>query len=160
VLPVLDTAGTLAYVQVRYLEPTARSKFGNPVRRLGTNPGLAWTVTPNLRYPGRLLVCEGILDALTAATAGLDAVAILGATYPSIRIAQTIADHADSRQILIGFDADDAGRIAAGRLRQLLAPRGHYAEILQLPDGTDLNILAQTTPDWIGRLLTTAGVVT
>ncbi|MFP4554783.1 MAG: toprim domain-containing protein [Actinomycetota bacterium] len=159
VLPVLDTAGTLAYVQARYLHPTARSKYGNPVGRLGTNPGLAWTVTPTLRHPGRLIVCEGILDALTAATAGLAAVAALGATYPSVRIAQTIADHADGRQVLIAFDGDEPGKVAAARLRQLLAPRGHNAEIVDLPAGTDLNTLAQTTPDWTDTLLD-SGVVT
>lgn len=160
VLPVLDTAGTLAYVQARYLDPTAKSKYGNPVRRLGTNPGLAWTVTPTVRHPGRIIVCEGILDALTAATAGLDAVAVLGATYPSIRVAQTIADNVDGRQILIAFDGDDTGRIASARLAQLLTPRGHVARTIELPEGADLNTLAQTTHDWVDTLLTTTEELT
>lgn len=148
VLPALDPSGRLSYVQARYLDTEIGRKYGNPTRQLGTNPGLAWTHTTTVRHPDRLIVCEGVLDALTAATAGLPAVAVLGAAYPSIRIAQTIADHADDRQILIGFDGDEAGRIAAQRLLQLLAPRGVEARILDLPDGTDLNSLAQTTPGW------------
>ncbi|HVR78409.1 MAG TPA: hypothetical protein VMS99_08445 [Acidimicrobiia bacterium] len=98
-----DPSGFLSYVQARYLDPSATSKYGNPIRRLGTNPGLAWTRTPTVRYPDQLIVCEGVLDALTAATAGLPAVAVLGATYPSVRIAQTIADHTADRRILIAF---------------------------------------------------------
>ena len=99
------------------------------------------------------MVCEGVLDALTAATAGLPAVAVLGATYPSVRIAQTIADHTADRRILIAFDGDDAGRVAASRLQQLLDPRGVEARILDLPNGSDLNTMAQATPDWFDRLV-------
>lgn len=157
-LPSLDPSGTLSYVQARYLDPSVRSKYGNPTRRLGTNPGLAWTRTPAPRRPDLLMVCEGIIDALTAATAGLHAVAVLGATYPSIGIAQAIADQARGRQILIAFDADEAGRIAAERLRQLLAPRGHDATVLELPDGTDLNTLARTASGWFEQLLDRTGV--
>jgi DNA primase len=152
VLPAFDPSGDLSYVQARYLDPSATSKYGNPIRRLGTNPGLAWTRTPTVRYPDQLIICEGVLDALTAATAGLPAVAVLGATYPSVRIAQTIADHTADRRILIAFDGDDAGRVAASRLQQLLDPRGVEARILDLPKGSDLNTMAQATPDWFDRL--------
>ncbi|HLF43075.1 MAG TPA: toprim domain-containing protein [Acidimicrobiia bacterium] len=153
VLPALDPTGGLSYVQARYLDSGAGTKYGNPTRRLGTNPGLAWPHIPSLRQPDLLIVCEGVLDALTAATAGLPAVAVLGAAYPSMCIAQTIADHTGHRQILIGFDGDDPGRVAADRLQQLLAARGLDARILDLPDGTDLNTLAQATPDWDDHLL-------
>jgi hypothetical protein len=158
VLPTFDPVGDLAYVQARYVAPGTKRRYGNPVGRLGGNPGIGWTRTPEIDRPDLLVVCEGILDGLTVATAGLPAVAVLGATYPSVRIAQTIADHTDGRRILVAFDGDEAGRIAAARLRQLLAPRGQDATVLDLPDGTDLNTLAQGDSHWVNRLLDHAGV--
>jgi DNA primase len=153
VLPVFNPAGGLVYVQARYLSPGTKRKYGNPVGRLGSNPGIGWIRTPEVDRADLLVVCEGILDGLTVATAGLHAVAVLGATYPSVRIAQIIADHAAGRRILIGFDGDAAGRIAAKRLGQLLTPQGHDAEVLDVPGGADLNSLAQAGLDWADRLL-------
>ena len=158
VLPAFYPDGALGYVQTRYLDPSATSKYGNPTRRLGTNPGLAWTMTPEPRRRELLVVCEGIIDALTAATAGLHAVAVLGASYPSVGVAQAIADHTAGRHSVIAFDADEAGRVAAERLQQLLVPRGSASTILELPDGTDLNTLAQTTSGWSDELFELAGV--
>jgi DNA primase len=152
VLPVFDPTGRLSYLQARYLEPGDGPKYGNPSRRLGTNPRLAWTRTPTLRNPDLLLVCEGIIDALTAATAGLPAVAVLGAAYPSIKVADTIACQAGDRQLVIAFDGDDPGRVAADRLHRLLTTRGVSARVWDLPEGADLNTLAQTSAGWGDRL--------
>jgi hypothetical protein len=158
VLPVFDPAGDLAYVQARYFAPETKRKYGNPVGHLGSNPGIAWIRTPQVDHPDVLVVCEGILDGLTVATVGLPTVAVLGATYPSVRIAQTIADHSVGRRILVGFDGDAAGRIAAERLGQLLTPKGQDVQVLDLPGGADLNSLAQAGPDWVDRLLCPSGV--
>jgi len=40
------------------------------------------------------------------------------------------------------------GLAVGDRLVQLLEPRGCTAWVLDLPDGADLNNLAQTDPDW------------
>jgi DNA primase len=146
VLPAFDPDGGLAYVQARYLD--GGRKYGNPVARLGSNPRLAWTRTPAPRHPDLLVVCEGIVDALTAATAGLHAVAVLGATYPSIAVADTIAAHAMGRDVIVAFDGDDPGRIAAQRLHELLAARNVDTRVWDLPEGADLNGLAHADPAW------------
>jgi hypothetical protein len=157
-LPAHDTDGHLTYVQARYLHPEDGRKYGNPVARLGSNPRLAWTRTPAPRRPELLIVCEGILDALTAATAGLDAVAVLGATYPSIGVADTIATHTTDRRVVVAFDGDDPGRIAAQRLYELLAVRNVDVRVWAVPEGTDLNGLAQADPAWADNLTVPLGV--
>lgn len=159
VLPAFDPAGDLAYVQARYLYPDGGRKYGNPVARLGTNPRLAWVQTPISR-PDLLIVCEGIIDALTAATAGLHAVAVLGATYPSIAVADTISDYAEGREVVVAFDGDDPGRIAASRLHDLLSARSVNCRVWHLPEGADLNGLAQTDTAWVDRLVEPVGVAT
>jgi len=157
VLPVFHPAGGLAYLQARYLTPDTGSKYGNPVGWLGSNPGIAWIRTPELEHPELLVVSEGILDGLTAATAGLSAVAVLGATYPSITVADTMAAHAGDRQAVIAFDGDEPGGIAAHRLHELLTTRKVDSRVWGLPEGADLNGLAQAEPDWADQLTVLVG---
>lgn len=151
VFPSFDLDGDISYVQVRYLDADAPTKYGNPVARLGSNPGLSWTRTE--APSSALIVCEGVIDALTAASAGLASVAVLGATYPSRRIADQIAAGADGRRLVVAFDGDEAGRIAAERLRQLLVNRSVDTAVCDLPDGVDLNSLSLRGPDWLKSLM-------
>jgi DNA primase len=160
VLPAHGQDGRLAYVQARYLDPEAGRKYGNPVSRLGSNPRLAWTLTPSPRRTDLLIVCEGVIDALTAGAAGLHSVAVLGATYPSIATADTIAAQAADRQVVITLDGDDPGRIAAHRLHDLLTARSVDNRVWDLPEGADLNGLAQADPAWADQLLAPLGVAT
>jgi DNA primase len=160
VLPAHGPDGRLAYVQARYLDPEDGRKYGNPVSRLGSNPRLAWIRTPLPRRSDRLIVCEGVIDALTAAAAGLHSVAVLGATYPSIAVADTIAAHAGGRQVVVAFDGDEPGRIAAHRLHDLLAVRSVDNRVWDLPDGADFNGLALTDPAWADQLTDQLGVTT
>jgi DNA primase len=158
VLPAYDSDGNLTYVQTRYLAAGHGPKYGNPVTRLGHNPRLAWTRTPAPRRSDLLVVCEGIIDALTAATSGLDAVALLGATYPSSGVADAIAAHTGDRQVVVAFDGDDPGRIAAQRLHDLLVARKVDVRVWDLPEGTDLNGLAQADASWAEHLSVPLGV--
>src|SRR5690606_31649277 len=115
---------------------------------------------PTSRRPDLLIVCEGIIDALTAATAGLRAVAVLGATYPSTTVADTISDYADGREVVVAFDGDDPGRTAANRLHEMLSARDVDSRVWALPEGSDLNGLAQTDTAWVERLVEPVGVAT
>lgn len=114
VLPALDPDGEIHYIQARYLQPLGSAKYDNPAAALGSNPRLAWTQTPNGNpRPGLLLICEGIPDALTAATAGYPAVAILGSQAPDDRVATQLAHHAErhNQNLVAVIDADlPAGR--------------------------------------------------
>lgn len=149
VLPALDPEGAVRYVQARYLDPVGSDKYDNPAGTLGSNPRLAWTRTPHGETrPGVLLICEGIPDALTAAQAGYDAVGILGSQAPDDRVGAQLARHADDRRrrLVAIIDADPAGRAWGSHLTHLLATRGRELEVVEPPDGLDLNSWALCDP--------------
>jgi DNA primase len=148
--PALTPSGNLAYVQTRYLEPAGGPKYENPASRLGANPRLAWTAPIQHADIGRLFVCEGIPDALTAAQQGLHAVAVLGAQTPDARVADAIADHCKQHGlgVVAVIDNDDAGRAWGTRLDALLAGRNIRLGVVEPPGGLDLNAWALTDPAW------------
>lgn len=80
-----------------------------------------------------VLLCEGILDALTAIQAGFPAVAVQGdqAFKPEF-----VAKFSRCRRIHIAFDGDESGFKGALKAAELLGDR---ARIVGLPDGEDLN---------------------
>jgi hypothetical protein len=93
--PALDQAGTIRYVQARYLDPPdSGDKYDNPARNLGTNPRIHWAARVGLPRPGLLVVTEGIPDALTAAQAGYTTAAILGSQAPDATVAARLATRA------------------------------------------------------------------
>ena len=91
--------------------PRRRPQVREPRRDLGPNPRLAWT-TPGPGPCRVLVVCEGIPDALTAAQAGYQAVAILGAQAPDPTVGLRIVAQAERRTlpVVAVIDVDDAGR--------------------------------------------------
>jgi hypothetical protein len=157
VLPALDPGGDIHYVQARYLEPVGSDKYDNPAGALGSNPRLAWTRTPQADpRPGVLLICEGIPDALTAAGAGYTAAGILGSQAPDERVATRLARHAEHHQqhLVAIIDADPAGRAWGDHLTNLLAASGHQLNVLEPPNGHDLNSWALREPSWPTETLT------
>lgn len=151
VFPALDTRGNLRYLQARYLDPRDGSKYDNPAAALGTNPRLAWTRCLQPPQPGVLLVCEGIPDALTAAGAGYQAVAILGAQAPDRTVAARLATHADrtGRTIVAVIDNDPAGRTWGENLARLVHSHAHTIAVLEPPDpGMDLNTWSLADHGW------------
>ena len=154
VLPTLDIDGRVTYVQARYLEDVeGRSKYDNPASRIAANPRIGWVAPATLKDRNHLVVCEGMIDALSAATAGLPAVAVLGATYVDERIAQDIARGAAGRQVVVAFDGDRAGRTAGNSLGASLASVGCSNRVLPMPDGCDVNALLGNDDRWITRQL-------
>ncbi|MDP9332014.1 MAG: toprim domain-containing protein, partial [Actinomycetota bacterium] len=154
VLPALAPDGTITYFQLRYLEPPpGRDRYDNPANRLGTNPRLGW-VQPASRYaPDRLVVCEGLIDAYTAAGVGTASVAILGAGYPDDRVADQLAHHVRARHVVIACDNDKAGRHAAERLHSMLATRAiPTTDICPPAAAGDLNNWARDDPTWSDQL--------
>jgi hypothetical protein len=153
VFPALTADGAVAYAQARYLDPPeGRAKYDNPAGRLGANPRLAWSLVPRPNRPDLLLVCEGLPDALTAASAGMASAAILGASYPDAHVVRQIVDRSNGRRMVLAFDNDRAGVAAAERVHDLLARHEVTVDRLDLPDGTDLNDLARRDPAWAGSL--------
>ncbi|MGH3441172.1 MAG: toprim domain-containing protein [Nitriliruptorales bacterium] len=155
VLPALDPAGNVRYLQARYLEPGDGPKYDNPAAALGSNPRVAWARSGNPPRPGVLVVCEGIPDALTAAQAGFSAVAVLGSQAPDQRVAARLATHAEHHDLAIVavIDNDGAGRAWGQRLGDLLVGNDHQLTIVEPPtEGLDLNAWALADPRWVENL--------
>lgn len=154
VLPTLDLSGQVAYVQARHLEPADdRPKYDNPASRLAANPRLGWYAPARSRDGAHLLVCEGAIDALTAAGTGLSAVAVLGATYVDERVAARIVDGAAGRTVVVAFDGDRAGEVATETMTAALAKAGCAFRVLSMPAAGDLNSVVRSESDWIRRHL-------
>ena len=140
VLASLDPNGNVVYAQARYLEPAeGRSKYDNPAGRIATNPKLGWVSPARVTDQERLFVCEGIIDALTAAGEGVAAVAVLGATYTDRQVATAIAERAGERELVVAFDGDPAGRAATERLIGELRGSVGSVRSLVLGEGEDVN---------------------
>jgi hypothetical protein len=149
VLPVFAN-GCATYVQIRVHTATGHQpRYLNPRTTLATNPKITHLHPDAVRHD-EIIITEGALDALSAATAGYRSVAILSAAYPD----QAIAHHLSRlpAPLVIAFDNDDAGRNAAGQLAALLDAQGRPTPQLALPPGHDLNDLHRTTPDWPDEL--------
>ena len=139
VLPVLDDDGRAVFTQTRRLGPRITGpRYLNCATRAAPNPRLA--IYRSLgASTGPVVICEGAIDALTAAAAGCRSVALLGSTVADTRVADRIARfHADG--VVIAFDADEAGDRGAAELARLLRTRGVCAVRLRPPEQvSDLN---------------------
>jgi DNA primase len=86
-----------------------------------------------------LVVCEGIIDALSTTGAGFASVALLSATYADQQVARSISDEAGERKVLLGLDSDEAGRAASQVLANAFDALNCRHGFLQMPTGHDLN---------------------
>ena len=137
ILPTFNQHRLLTYVQTRSLRPNASSKYINPIGQLAANPGLSWPVPVEVTHGGDLVICEGLIDALTAAGAGYRAVAVLGAGHTGPPISATLATRPE--RLILAFDADPAGDQARIVLTTRLEATGRSVVAWRIPDGHDLN---------------------
>lgn len=139
VLPVVDETGRAVFTQTRRLGSRITGpRYLNCANRAAPNPRLAVYRSTDAS-PGPLVVCEGAIDALTAAAAGCRSAGILGSTIADERVADRIASlGADT--VVLAFDGDGAGDRGAARLAGLLKARGHAVARLRPPAcANDLN---------------------
>lgn len=146
--PVRDALGniTKAYkLAIAYRDPAGRIK-GLIARALdGTDPkylysrGLKRETPFNLdrarALPDKLLVVEGILDALAVREkAGLSNVVALGdASLSETKLAQAVKY--GTKAVVLGLDNDKAGADGTERALELLRKTGLRAYVLTLPEG-------------------------
>jgi Toprim-like len=145
VFPAFDEQGNVHYVQTRYLNPGTGPKYDNPASSLATNPRLAWTKSVDGSDEGRLVVCEGIPDALTAAGFGLSSVGTLGSQACDQSSADRVASHASGCGLSVALvnDNDDAGRSWREQWRSRLEATGVDVLCVEPPEpNLDLNAWA------------------
>lgn len=139
VLPVLDSDGRAVFTQTRRLGSRITGpRYLNCANRAAPNPRLA-VYRASEAPVGPLVVCEGAIDALTAAAAGCRSAAVLGSTVADNRVADRITTlGADG--VVLAFDADAAGDRGAAGLVGLLKSRGTSVARLRPPEqANDLN---------------------
>ena len=143
VLPALDDRGKAIFHQARYLDPaTTGRKYDNPPNWLAPNAKVATLrlSDPRAATGNRVVITEGIPDALAAVTAGYEAIAILGTANTGADVAQCLASIEGT--LVVAFDSDPAGRDASTRLIDSLASCGRDRGVveLQIPERwSDLN---------------------
>lgn len=139
VLPVLDDAGRAVFTQTRRLGSRITGpRYLNCANRAAPNPRLA-VYRSSGASTGPMVVCEGAIDALSAAAAGCRSVAALGSTVADTHVADRIA-HLGADGVVIAFDADEAGDRGAMELAGLLRSRGVRTARLRPPSrASDLN---------------------
>lgn len=155
VVPFRDRQDMTAGFQARALTPDAR------VRWLGPHnpPGAAWSPiawVPSTSGWSEVIICEGPGDALTAAGAGYNAIAVRGAslaTKPDV--IQAIADMLNGDPAIIAGDGDDAGQQFTTNLATGLSKLNVQARVLDIPDGQDLTDLRAEHPDTFAKQLVT-----
>jgi DNA primase len=91
-------------------------------------------------------VTEGIIDGLSAASAGYRAVAVLSATLGDEMVAAHLAHL--RWPLVLAFDPDEAGVAGAQRLAAYLEARGRPAASLDLPAGRDVNDALRASSNW------------
>ncbi|HEX8465541.1 MAG TPA: toprim domain-containing protein [Abditibacterium sp.] len=137
VFPLRDQSGALVGAQGRYIDgrdtPKARTLGDKRASLFSTRDAL------DAHLPA-LIVTEAPLDALSLARAGYPAVALCGTQAP------TWLHRAGAfRRVLLAFDADDAGDVAAENLTPLLASFGARCERLRPEGAKDWNEILQAS---------------
>jgi DNA primase len=106
-----------------------------------------------------VVVTEGMTDALSAAEAGYDAVALLGTGVVDERVATAVSRRWRTERLVVAFDADHAGRIATVGLLDFFVRKGagHRAAFISVPNSVgDLNAWLQADgPAFSARLSAT-----
>lgn len=148
VLPTI-AQGEVTYAQIRVPHPDpGRPRYLNPTSDLARNPRVTRMRPVDCRRP-EVIVTEGAIDALSAATAGYRAVGVLSAAYGDEAVAAALARL--RQPLVLALDADEAGKAASARLAALLEVRGRTPVRLEIREG-DLNDAMRRSGDWPARL--------
>ena len=144
ILPVQQD-GRAVYFQARILHPNPdRPRYLNPTADLAPNPKVSVIKPPERLHP-ETIITEGAVDALSAASAGFRAAAVLSAGYPDRYVALQLA-RLDG-PLVLAMDADAAGVRGSAQLAEHLEALQRPPDVLPL-DGGDLNEALQHAVDW------------
>lgn len=145
VLPAMED-GHAVYAQIRVPHPWPDGpKYLFPRSDLATNPRLSRIRPVEARHP-EVIVTEGVMDALSAAAAGYRSVAVLAAGYGDEAVALALAKV--PHPLVVAFDADEPGRLGAGRLATLLETRQRPPVVVNLGQGDLNDAMRRSGDDW------------
>lgn len=136
VFPIRDRRGMLVAACGRYLDGQE-----NPKARTAGPKQRGVFATPGALDGGPVIVTEAPIDALSLAACGHPAIALVGTSWPG-----WLPLACAWRRVLVATDADDAGDIAAEKLKVALRATGARPERLPPLPAKDWNELLQ----WYG----------
>ena len=120
VFPVLDAAGELVAIQGRAISP---SEYGPKVITRGDLGAGVFCTSLQALQAETLVIVEAPIDALSLATAGCQAIAVCGTSIP-----QWLPPLLVFRNVLLGFDADEAGDRVSARAAEEFSSYGCTVE--------------------------------
>ena len=163
--PIIDLRGNVIAFGGRVMEAKASRKYVNTsdtvVYKKSQNV-FALNLAKNEKSE-ELILAEGYMDVISLHQAGFrTAIASLGTAFTAEQ-AQLISRYA--KQVVVSYDADEAGRLATSKAIPLLKKAGLAVRVLTIPDGKDpddyikthgavrfKNLLEQTPNDMEYRL--------
>lgn len=154
VVPFKTPQGEPAGYQARALNSAAQVRWLGP-----TNPhGATWSrlgyFDGGSGWP-EVIITEGPGDALTAAAAGYNAIAIRGAALAtSTTLVDELVAWLDGKDAVIAGDGDAAGSKFSRELERSLGAAGVNVKVLPIPNGHDLTSLRETNPAAFHKMLT------
>lgn len=117
VLPITNNDGELTYAQSRALRPGG-PKYINPRSDVAANPTISIV---HSHADGPMFLTEGVADALVLTQQGHNASALIGTGMTSRDTwVQPFVEAAQDRPVLLAFDNDPAGHVAAQQATQQL----------------------------------------
>lgn len=156
VMPVCEE-GRPVFAQLRLLS-SGPKRYLNASAEVGPNPRLG-LYEPAGEARSCTLITEGVIDALSAASAGYRGAALLGAAIPDASSTNPAAKRLGERlqkipgRLVSALDADAAGDLGSHRLREVVTMRDRSLARLHLPTGfNDLNDWMLASPDWASEI--------
>ncbi|MDJ0522319.1 MAG: DNA primase [Planctomycetota bacterium] len=154
--PIADARGRLATFAGRTLDPDDPAKYMNgPETDVFKKTNVLYALhraRDAVRRSGEALLMEGYTDVLMCHMHGFEnAVAGMGTafTQPQARQLARIAE-----RVILLYDADDAGRLAAERALEVLLQEGLEVRVALLPEGRDVDeILLEEGPEALHAVL-------
>lgn len=148
VVPFRDLSGHALGFQARALSNVAQVRWSGPPNPNGASWARVGYFAGASGWP-EVVVTEGPGDALTAAAAGYDAIAVRGAgLVANESTIDALAEMLQDRVAIVAGDGDLAGRQFSAVLAKALIDRGIPTKVLPLPDGKDITDWRADDPSW------------
>lgn len=142
VVPVLDERGAVSELYGRKITDDHKLRAGTPLHLYLPGPHRGVWNLEALAASEEIVLTESLIDALTLWCAGFRHVtASYGTEGFTADHREAFAEH-NTRRVLIGYDNDGAGNIAATKLATSLLAEGIECFRVQLPVGQDVNDVA------------------
>lgn len=148
IVPFRTPDGIARNYQGRALRPEAAVRWQGPHSPAGGSWSPLGFFYGSAGTWSEVVICEGPGDALTAAAAGFDTIAIAGASrVNNPAVVSEVASWVGDRVAVIAGDGDQAGSRFSATLARGLTDLGVKCYILTMPDGQDLNDWRLSDPD-------------